>query len=387
MREGQPSKHRRRKLGDYEYEAFRSRLHYLLEFLFQGKHRAMARALNICTRELRHTLSGSHRPTVRLVSHVVASLRVNADWLLSGYGAVFRDACVSDGLRLSASAASSFSQFNVTDFGAVSTAAPAAICCDINVDTSDCRPYIAAGRAAYQARVHNKLRGFFLGRNVFVDSAAQAVLPLFREQFANLLVSTLGAAAHDLAVAGGAQYFDLNEQARIAATRGCGYGEALCGAATVLNRAESTLATVYDMGLPVVLAAELGEIAAHTAPTVGGIEAGAAIGAAAYTDILILTEQLRSFFSSPGGVFFLAGEVDRGLRLILERKTSLSAVIPAQTDFTFVVFVPYSQEIETFVHTYGGHVIFLNYPTAAVFAQLLQTCNDVYAGKIPHTHD
>lgn len=387
MQEGRPNKHRRRKLGDYNYESFRSRLHYLLEFLFQGESRAMARALNLCSRELRETLTGVHKPTVRLTAHIVSSLGVNADWLLNGYGAVLRGEYSPPGLKLPAAPASSFAAFNVVDFGAVSTPPPAAPRCDIIVDTSDCRPYVAAGRAVYQARVHNKLRGFFLGRNTFIDSAAQTILPLFRDECANALVVTLSAAVKDFAAAGATNYCDINANARVAATRGCSYGEAVCASLSGIDRAENLLAATYDMGLPVLLAAEIGEIAEHTAPTVGGLEAGAAIGAAAYTDILVLTEQLRSFFSTPGGVFFIAGEVDRGLRLILERKASLSAVTPVQAAFTFVVFAPYSLEVETLVHSYGGHVIFLNYPTAAVFAQLLQTCNDVYAGKITHSHD
>ena len=73
-------------------------------------------------------------------------------------------------------------------------------------------------------------------------------------------------------------------------------------------------------------------------------------------------------------------------RLILQRIESLRAYTAQPAGFTFVVFSNRDRFLETFIKQHGGHVIFLGHPTTAAFEQLFQTCNDVYAGTIPHEY-
>lgn len=384
-----------RRLEKYSYEPARQRLLYLCDLIFVGDGREMAFAVGLDYRDLNAVFRGDTKVTVRLLAHVATRLNVRAEWLLCGTGTIcctannaLAENNESAGLQLPAAIQSSFSVFDPVAEGVSSTLSLPAKRTVKNKQPQDLKPYLRAGRAVYQARVNNKLIGFFLGHDCFTVAAAASVLPFFKAGFGHVLCTTLSAACFDISSACALSAVDINGLAAFAANRGIGYGEAIGLSAldSICSRDASVLATVSDLGLPIVVSAELGEIAAHTAPAVRGAEAGAAIGAAAYVDLLVLTEQLKAFFGQPGGVFIVAGERLRGVRLILQRIESLRALIPKPAGFTFVVFSRRDRFIESFIHKHGGHVIFLDYPTTAAFTQLFQTCTDVYAGKISHDH-
>ncbi len=378
----------RRRLNSSLHEPVRHRFNYLCDLLFASDGRDMAFALDLNYRELKRVFDGDLRITVRLLVHVVAKLGVSPAWLLCGVGSVYSAASAENEFSFPAAVQSSFPFFDVTESFAPATLPAAKHIVFPAAPISDEQSYLLAGKAVYRARSHNKLIGFFLGYDAFAFGGAAGAVSFFEAGFGGLLCMTLSAACFDLAAACVSAAVDINAAAKLAANRGIGYGEALAlsTAAPVCNRAESVLTAIADIGAPTVLAAEIGEIAAHTAPSLNGLDTGAAIGVATYVDLLILTEQLKLFFDSPGGVFIVAGEHARGVRFILQRIESLRAGLSRPTDFTFVVFAPRDPILETLVHEHGGHVIFLTYPTAAAFAQLLQTCNDVYAGKISHDY-
>lgn len=377
-----------RRLEEYSYEPARQRLLYLCDLIFVGDGREMAFAVGLDYRDLKAVFSGDTKVTVRLLAHVAARLNVRAEWLLCGTGAICCTPHETEGLQLPPTIQSSFPVFDSIAEGVSGTLALPVKRSVKDKKPRDLKPYLRAGRAVYQARADNKLLGFFLGYECFSTGAASRVLPFFKANFGHILCTTLGAACFDVSSACALSAIDINGLATFAANRGIGYGEAigLSALEPICSRGGSLLASVSDLGVPIVVSAELGEIAAHTAPAVRGAETGAAIGAAAYVDLLVLTEQLKSFFGDPGGVFIVAGERLRGVRLILQRIESLRSSISKPAGFTFVVFSPRDRFIEHFIHQHGGHVIFLDYPTAAAFKQLFQTCTDVYAGKIPHDH-
>jgi hypothetical protein len=248
------------------------------------------------------------------------------------------------------------------------------------------KPYEAAARVVYLAHANQKSVGFFLGNDPFAFSVAPLVTPFFAQQYADFLVLTLTSLAHDIQATNPAVPVDLNSVARFAASRGMGYGEAagLVGLDPKSDRQKSVLASVLDLGLPALVSAEIGELGRHTAPNVRGAEIGAAIGAAAYVDLFIYTEQLRNFFGDPGGVMIAAGDCLRAVHMFLARLDTLKFVAPQQTGFTFVLFCKPDVNLRTEIQLRGGHVIFLGHPTITALSQLFQTCNDVYAGKLTY---
>jgi transcriptional regulator with XRE-family HTH domain len=375
---------KRQRLSEYDFAALITRLQYLCELSVGGNSATMAAKLRISRRHLNNFMSGSTRASPRFLNHVASVFDVRPEWLLCGTGPVYRTNIEIDGLHLPAELQSSFCVFDSADSSAASFLSLPVARPTITSSLNDPEPYLEAGKAMHRARSNNKLTGFFLGRDSFEFGAAEHVLPFYKNDFAQMLCITLPAVCFDLGSVCSLPAIDMTTVAKFAANRGIGYGEAigLTAVAPACTREKSVAVSVHDLGLPVTVAVELGEIAAHTAPSLGGAETGAAIGAAAYVDLLVLTEQLKTFFGSPGGVFVFAGEHVRGVRMVLERIESLRISVPQPAGFTFVVFAPVDVELKSLIQHHGGCVIFLNHPTTAAMTQLFQTCTDAYAGKI-----
>lgn len=384
MARKRPRKQRRRKLFYYEYVPVIYRLRYLCDVLFGGDSGEMAFSLNLCSRELGKIFRGEIRATIRFLAHVSATLDICPEWLLCGSGPVYRTPYDTAGIELPVKLHSSFRLFDTVGESVV-VAQPN---CPIQIKSDekivDLSPYLVAGKAFYTACSNHQSIGFFLGSSFLTALESKTITQFYAAGFADVLVVSLEYAFADAAKICPASHIDINMIAKFAANRGIGYGEAICTAAfsPAADRTGSVIATLHDMGHPVLVTAEIGELATHTAPALHGAELGAAIGAATYVDLLVLTEQLKTFFAAPGGVFVLAGNCQRGLRLILQRMASLDATVANMTGFTFVVFSSFDSDTEKLITHFGGHVIFLNNPTTAAFTQLFQTCNDVYAGKI-----
>jgi len=369
-----------------EYPAVRARLIYLCNLLFGGDSHEFAAAANLCYRHLSRVLLGYNRLSVAMAAQIVARVGVRAEWLLSGAGEILARPEECDGLILPSRIQSSFRVFDAIANDSGIAFFPAARLSFIDEPIRNIQPYEDAGRVVYSARTNRKPIGFFLGSDACALPLVQCVLPFFTNDYADVLVATLTAVAHDLREAHGATPTDINSVARFAANRGIGYGEALgfVGFTADADRQKSLVACVHDRGFPVFVSAEIGEVGRHTAPSVRGAEIGAAIGAAAYVDLLAYTEHIRHFFGSPGGVLIVAGECQRAARMFLERLDALRLTEPEQTGFTFVLFSRQDDNLQTEITIRGGRVIFLDPPTITTLSQLFQTCNDVYAGKITH---
>lgn len=370
-----------------EYKTVRERLIYACNLLFGGSTHEFAAAAGVCYRHLYRIIYGQTRLTVNMAAQIVARTGIRAEWLLCGVGSVSTiDEIVSDGLTLPPRIASSVPIFDTVAHCAGTEFFPSEQILLDETPVCNLAPYEDAAGAIFAARVNSKPVGFFLGSAAFTVPAAQLVSPFFTAKYADFLVLTLSAVAHDLQATHAQTPIDINSVARYAARRGIGYGEALglVGFSPETDKQKSLIATLRDMNLPTIVSAEIGEIGRHTAPYIRGAEIGAAIGAAAYVDLLVYTEQIQRFFGNPGGVMVVAGDCQRGVRMFLERLETLKLVEPQQSGFTFVLFSQPDDNIQTEIHIRGGHVIFLDKPTITTFRQLFQTCTDVYAGKINH---
>lgn len=372
---------------DLENKTVTARLIYACNLLYGGSTHEFAAAAGVCYRHLYMVVYGHTRLTVNMAAQIVARTGIRAEWLLCGVGSVLATPEEQDtGLVLPQHLQSSFSLFDATAFSPGTEFFPPERLSLVDNPVCNLAPYEAAAGAIFAAHANSKPVGFFLGSETFANPVSQLLLPFFQKRYADFLVLTLAAAAHDVQAAHSSAPIDINSAARFAALRGIGYGEALglVGFGPDVDRQKSLLASLRDMNLPVLVSAEIGEISRHTAPSIRGAEIGAAVGAAAYVDLFVYTEQLRNFFGNPGGVMVAAGECTRGVRMFLERFETLKIVEPVQTGFTFVLFSQPDISLQTEIQIRGGHVIFLDPPTITPLQQLLQTCNDVYAGKINH---
>lgn len=366
----------------HQYPVIKKRLAYLCSFLFDGDDHAMAAALGVCYRQLRAILIERSRLTVAVAAQIVARLGVRSEWLLCGTGDVFVKDSSAESLILPKTIESSFQVFDaINNFAGLPEFLPPIP--PATETQMELAPFIETAKAVYQARVAQRSVGLFLGSDAFLAAQATVILPFFRAQYANILVTTAEYAQYDLHRALRTQP-DLNSIALLAANRGIGYGEAIGLFALPADapRESSLLVSLYDSGVPTMISAEIGELCAHAAGPVRGAESAAAVGAAAYVDLLIFTEQLRNFIGDPPGVFIIAGEPRRGVRFFLQRLEALKVSEPQQNGFTLIVFSPVDGSLQTYITKHGGRVLFLGNPTTFTLMQLLQTCDDVYAGKI-----
>jgi hypothetical protein len=369
----------------HAYEPIYARWRYICDTVFSGDYRRMSRAVAVDQRDLRRVALRHSHLTVRLAAHVVAKLGLNAEWLLCGSGSVFKSPATTSEFVLPPRLTPTFSVFDTVEHAPGVEFSTTTFVADMKVPTGDIDDFLTGARAVYAARVHCKPVGVFVGQQVFSCFPHNTVLPLFKEQHATFLVATLGAAVADIVLAGSPPGFDVNTVAREAAIRGVGYGETFVKTMQQTTAAvKSFFAAVSTLDVPVLLSVEFGEIGRHTAPAVRGAEAGAAIGAAAYTDLLVFTAQLQNFFGEPGGVFIVVGDEVRGVRLLLERFEALKLVAPNQTGFTVVIFAAHNRSLAQAVKNCGGTALFLCPPTPAALALFKTACTDVYAGKVPY---
>jgi len=374
-----------------EYGPVKVRVQYLCDSLFAGDHHEMALAAGMCYRHLYRILYGHSRLTIRLAGQLVSRLGVRAEWLLCGSGSVFPWPAQADYFEYAPRVNTCYHIADLPDTAAGTYFLPPVLP-DVRepLSAADTNNFETAARSIFAARSLNRPVMFFLDSAAFTDSANRFWQPFFRKRYANMLTLTLAGACADLAIADEMPRPDVNALAVTAAAAGASYGETLCqfGFQSLSGRARSLAAYAFDAGCPVYITTEIGEIPNHTNPAVRVPEIGAALGAASYVDLLALTAQVPKFFGEPGGVIVSCGNNRRAVDTFLSRLPCLKHEHPDQNGFVFVLFRSQDADdcfLEDKIHQHGGHVIYLSNPTVTGIAQLLHSCNDVYAGKLTHT--
>ena len=371
------------------YPVIKNRLRYLCDFLFSGDHHELAAAIGICYRQTYHLLKSDRvRLSVAVAAQIVAKLGVSAEWLLCGTGPVFvPDAAGSSrSFNLPLSLRSSFPLFDAIN--ATSSAPPTPV---FNFRSAvqpapDSAAVYAAAKVIYTANLHNARVGIFLGDESASFAGVDTLLPFFAKRYCNFLIASAAYALADLQRAQRVPV-SLEQAAVYAANNGTGYGEAVCAGAVLeadVAREASLLTAAWDLGAPVFLSVEIGEVAAHTTGPVRGAETSAAIGAAAYVDLLAFVEQVRLLSDSPdhGGVFLVLGDRYRGARVFLRQLAVLAQADPRPRNFTLIFDGADDAELQRAVAAHNGRALFLQNLNTAGLLQLLLACDDVYAGKV-----
>lgn len=241
---------------------------------------------------------------------------------------------------------------------------------------------IGAAQAIHHCRMTGKPACFFLGADAFQGSRVRAIAhTLFARNYFTGVAMTAGCVPYEFS-----PEFDTSFALRAAAVNGVGTGEALCRWTTGSKRETSFFGHALSAKIPITVHTELGETAGHARPGLRGAELGAALGAAAYVDHLIFTEQIRQFGAARGGVFVLLGEAARGLKLLFAAAQAVREAVSVDTltEFSVVQVGAESKTTKEEVKRHGGHFYSIPGTYAAAATKLLRACDDVYDGNISH---
>ena len=371
-----------RRLLWHAYAPVRERVQYLLDAQFGGNDHEMALALGVCYRYLRRVLTGHSQLTIRMAGQIVERLGVRADWLLFGAGAMMTSPAQEDCFQYLPKITSCYRMADLSaDVPGTYFLPPVQPDTVTPLDENYLMSFGAAARSIFKARQNSKPVLFFLDAAAFSETTNAIWRKFFEERYASVLMVTLAGACADLAYADEMPRPDINTLAMTAAVNQASYGETICvsGFRSQSARDRSLMASVFDAGFSVYVSAEIGEIPNHTNPSASPPTLGAAIGAAAYVDLLAFTEHVQNYLD--GGVIVAAGNCRRAVELFLSRLRARKYPTDVQRDFVFVLFQDQDKNLDFDIHTCGGRVIYLSQPTVAGFSQLLQSCTDAYAGK------
>ncbi|NDE17485.1 hypothetical protein EBZ80_21415, partial [bacterium] len=229
----------------------------------------------------------------------------------------------------------------------------------------------------------------FIGATALNAGAGIVAIELLRKKYVTAVATTGAGLLADIRVSEPAARCDLNYVARMAASQGFGYAEAVgrWAFAPQDNKTRSLLHAAYTLGVPASVHVEIGEMAGHCCPSPRGAEIGAAVGAATYVDLLLFAEQVRQLCATQNGVVLLIGDAMRGLHLFLQTR----AAIPCETElpaFHAVLIDNHVQpDFATYVTSHNGiqHKLVGTYRSNV--STLLNVCDGVFSGQITKTVD
>ncbi len=364
---------RHRRAVTYAPEPVRVRLQYLCDFLFAGDAKQMSAALNIYTHHVRGLLSGRVRVTVSVAAHIVSRLNVHVAWLVCGTGPIFQTTpSPPNGLALPRKMHTRRPLLDTMTYNVAPKYVPVPL---LTEEPTAAAPYREAAAAVYAARVAGAPVGFFLGGEVLCAATRSAFKNFYTEQYATFLVMALAQLRAELALSYDVE--DLTPLFYNAARAGLGCGDVV--AKWAKKNAGSLLYQCGTLDRPLFVVTEVGEVAAHFSPMSCGAELGAAVGAAAYVDLLTLVEQVRVLVAPPGGVFICAGEPERAARVLLR---CAEAVAAPDAQFTFVSFGALLAPTRARLEAAGGIVIYLDAPSPQTVSRFFRMCDAVYFGHM-----
>jgi hypothetical protein len=382
-----------RKLALNSLAPVQARLQYINNYCYSGDRYAFARAIGVASDVLKRALLFRPQLSLRLLVQILTTTTIRAEWLLYGAGPMFSGRrgvpkIIPGALSLPALFQTRYPLFDTLTVGVppAFTSLPATTV-ESSSGSALTADHIAAAQAIYSARVADKPVVCFLGAPALSAGAGILAGEMLARQYVTGVATTGQGLVCDIYAANVVSPPDLNYVARLAASQGLGYGEAVgrWGFPHRDIKRRSIMHAAYTLGIPATAHVELGEIDQHAAATARGAELGAAVGAASYTDFLIFTEQVRRLLEDIGGVFIVAGEVERGLNLFFRAYAAVKATGATLAPFTVILMGNTAQLcFQEQVRSHGGHYHSLQGNYRANVCHLLEACTAVYSGKVPH---
>ena len=216
--------------------------------------------------------------------------------------------------------------------------------------------------------------------------ASASVCEMLHKKYVTSVAFTGAAAAADVAQSRPAKEQDMNLLAKLAASQGVGYGEAIArwGFPADARAEKSVIHAAYSAAVPATIHAEVGEMPEHLYAAARGAELGAAVGAASYVDLLIFTEQIRRAIED-GGVVIVIGAAHRFARLLEQAARAAETTVSKTGRFCVCVvdrFLP-EDDLPT-VKQYGAVGFLFRGSLNSYALNLLQACDAVYSGSVPN---
>ena len=332
--------------------AIQVRLEYLCQYLFGGNLTEFAKQVKTDRKVLRSVLCGITAARPRMLTQIIQAGIVNAEWLMCGSGPPLplQAALVQGPLCLPDHLCSRHSAFDPSEAPQLPARRPIFLRRLQQATPQDIEVQLPLARAIHAARVREKPVILHIERPVIVDGGGKAVNALFEKGYVTGVSMTAAAASADAGVAlangivdekDSTTLFRMNDAAHMAASHGIGYGEALgrwcCHDAP--NSGKSVIAAGYALELPVTVHGGFGDVCHHFYPGKRNAELGAALGAAMYVDMLLLTEQLHATAGKPPGVIISTEDIFP--RVYGNATTTLQSAGCVATTTSFNISRPY----------------------------------------------
>ena len=304
-----------------------NRIDYLCDLLFGGNRKAFARRVRVEHRLLEKTLQRRRGNRLELLSTIVSSGLVNAEWLLSGTGPVLR--CEHElPIDLPPPAETPFPLFDTrqVQYQTPELSEPNNVPKPPQAPTAKA---FAIARAVYAARAHDKPVILFLTAEAITADVGSVVVAMMKKGYVTGVAFSSEAAECDLerALYGGwatpgncvEGFNTLLNAATMAASNGLSWGLAAgrwCFPSDS-DREASVLASAYALGIPATIHLSLGDCTSHLFPSLDTAARGAAMGAASYFDLLVFAEQVRKLATLPyPGVYINCSDDPQGCSLV-----------------------------------------------------------------------
>lgn len=362
----------------------RKRLHYLCDLCFHGRVIDFAAATGIERRHLSRILLGRRPLPLQAVLSVVDKLNVRADWLLFGDGQpyarphkLYPDAFESVGDEQIKSAYRVFDNLTQPVY-------PPGIEMPETFDTDNHVSNISDSHVALAKRIHaarscDRPVVMFLGQYAAMAGAGISMRECVKRKYLTAVSATEAAMQVDITLAQPDVFPDTGRIARLADHHRIGYGEAVGKWALtkqdLRKRSLFYAAHVYDV--PATVHVSIGEAPTHLQPNRHGLATAAALGVAAYIDLLLFAEQVKDL---NGGVFLIFGEEQRAIELL---EKTLAAVTTSPGDFAVGLIGPHAiGDIDSRVAKLGGECFVLQDYYSPAVNGLIRACDEVYSGRI-----
>ncbi|NBO38258.1 hypothetical protein EBU99_06720 [bacterium] len=354
--------------------AVRARLQYVCDSFFCGDVPSFARFLGFRIPTLTAYLQSTQAIPVDVVMRIAQQTDIRADWLLSGTEPVLKTDFASDAVQQPMTLARSLnSLYPVFSDFVPATAKPRLDIVRYPRRRATKATDVVAGWL-YAANGHKKPVVLFVDLPA-AQTSRKLILQLLDWSILTGLIYTGRAVRKEVT---NAATVGLAGLAKIGAQAGVGFGEAVQRWGELTRR--SPLRMAFQRRVSFAADATIGEMIADLGCAANSAEAGAAFGACAYTDLLVVAAQLRELRAA-GGVFLSLGSSARAFELLTTVLPSISGTDDALADFLLVFFGARLPDAACkTLRTLGGNAHFLKGDLEHVAEEMRLSCVKVFDG-------
>jgi len=301
--------------------AILNRLKYVGEYLFGGNTAAYAEAVGFSEYWLRRILSAHTRFRVSTFMQFVESEIVSAEWLFCGTGPMLPDDTRITEISSYKPVLGIQSRHPIIDTTLL--APPVAPICSRRKVIKPSAEHLAGlkglAQAVFLARSAHMPVILFLSVESLSPSTVPIIADLLQQRIVTSIAMSTAAAFSDILRAQKIKdSAAINSTLKLAALNGVGFAEGVgrWGFQAADDRAESILATAYNLNVPAVVLANFGDSGLYANPAIGGASFGADIGATSYVDFLVFLNLVAELEGDPAGLFIDASHTANGTTIL-----------------------------------------------------------------------